>query len=690
MDRPLVAALDIGGTKIAGALGRRCGAHRRPQPASHPVRRRRPGAGRPRRGARRPDGRPAVGRPCARWASAAPGPVNAARGTVSPVNIPGWRGFPLTAAVRERTGGLPVTLVGDGVAMTAAEHWLGAARGRDGALCMVVSTGVGGGLVLDGRLHAGPTGNAGHIGHISVDLDGESCPCGGRGCVERLASGPNIARRALAQGWRPGPDGDAGAAAVAAAAQAGDPVAVASFQRAARALAAGIAATAALVEIETAVIGGGVARAGETLFAPLRARARGVRHARLRPRPRRRAGRDRYRRRVWWARRPRAVSRRPRPGSGSAAPVSPSPVVRRPCGTLSHVSSEGENGQWRRGRRMRGSRDRLAERRPRCRQDRCGVRTPASAARQHPVRPGGRRRRAARHAARRPARRHRRRARARLLAAAGRRHGRRAARRGARTAGDSDDAAAPGPPRRDLRRAGGPPHTGVPSAAARRGNDPPRPRLRRPRCPGCAPTPTRVGHRRAHPPSDGRTRRRASWPATPRRWTSCRRPSPPRETVAAGVLLFDEDDRVLLVDPTYKPGWEFPGGVVEAGEAPARAGIREVAEELGLELARRAAAAGRRLGAARAARLRRAAAALRRRPAGGRPRRGPAAARRRAARLGVRRRGRGGTDAAARAVPAAALGAARPGPRRRAQPGGRPPRSAADRPSSRPAAAPAA
>jgi 8-oxo-dGTP pyrophosphatase MutT (NUDIX family)/gluconate kinase len=61
-------------------------------------------------------------------------------------------------------------------------------------------------------------------------------------------------------------------------------------------------------------------------------------------------------------------------------------------------------------------------------------------------------------------------------------------------------------------------------------------------------------------------------------------PEPTAETVAAGVLLFDEADRVLLVDPTYKPGWEFPGGVVEPGEPPARAGVREVAEELGLRL----------------------------------------------------------------------------------------------------------
>jgi hypothetical protein len=118
--------------------------------------------------------------------------------------------------------------------MTAAEHWQGAAQGHDNALCMVVSTGVGGGLILGGKLHPGPTGNAGHIGHISVDLDGDPCPCGARGCVERIASGPNIARRALDGGWRPGVDGDVSAAAVAAAARAGDKVAIASFERAAR------------------------------------------------------------------------------------------------------------------------------------------------------------------------------------------------------------------------------------------------------------------------------------------------------------------------------------------------------------------------------------------------------------------------------------------------------------------------
>ncbi|MER7571497.1 ROK family protein [Streptomyces sp. NPDC126514] len=270
MRTDLVAALDIGGTKIAGGLvdghGRILARAQRPTPA-------------------REDGDTVMGAVQAvlgeltansLWARAtalgigSAGPVDASAGTVSPVNVPGWRDYPLVRRVREAAGGLPVELIGDGVAITAAEHWQGAARGHDNALCMVVSTGVGGGLVLGGRLHPGPTGNAGHIGHISVDLDGDPCPCGARGCVERLASGPNIARRALENGWEPGPDGDTSAAAVAAAARRGDPVAVASFERAAQALAAGIAATATLVEIDIAVIGGGVGKAGEVLLAPLR------------------------------------------------------------------------------------------------------------------------------------------------------------------------------------------------------------------------------------------------------------------------------------------------------------------------------------------------------------------------------------------------------------------------------------
>ncbi|MGW6917210.1 ROK family protein [Kitasatospora sp. NPDC054939] len=268
----LTAALDIGGTKIAGALVDGAGAlHRRHQldtPAREPAE------------AVLATVHRVLDHLAAdpRWAQVtavgvgSAGPVDAAEGTVSPVNIPGWRRFPLVAAVAAHpavsAGALPVVLGGDGVAMAAAEHRHGAARGADNALCLVVSTGVGAGLVLDGAVRPGPSGNAGHLGHITVDLDGEPCPCGSRGCLEGIASGTAIARRARAAGWRPsGTDGSA--RAVADSARAGDPVALASFDRAAQALAAGIAATAALVDLQRVVVGGGVAQTGELLFGPL-------------------------------------------------------------------------------------------------------------------------------------------------------------------------------------------------------------------------------------------------------------------------------------------------------------------------------------------------------------------------------------------------------------------------------------
>ncbi|MEV4556864.1 ROK family protein [Kitasatospora sp. NPDC049285] len=196
------------------------------------------------------------------------GPVDTVQGTVSPVNIPAWRDFPLAGRIAHRTG-LPVRLLGDGVAVAEAEHWLGAAAEYRNALCMVVSTGVGGGLVLDGRVHPGPTGNAGHIGHVSVQWDGDPCPCGGRGCLEGLASGPAIVRHARTAGWRPPDACSATARTVADSAHAGDGAALAAFDLAARALAAAIAGTAALVEIQAVVIGGGVAQAGPLLFDPL-------------------------------------------------------------------------------------------------------------------------------------------------------------------------------------------------------------------------------------------------------------------------------------------------------------------------------------------------------------------------------------------------------------------------------------
>lgn len=119
------------------------------------------------------------------------GPITSNVETISPLNIPQWRGFELRQRLETLTG-LPVYGDGDAKALALAEGWLGAARGVDNFMAMVVSTGVGGGIVLNGQLLDGETGNAGHIGHVIVEPNGRRCTCGGRGCLEAEASGPAI------------------------------------------------------------------------------------------------------------------------------------------------------------------------------------------------------------------------------------------------------------------------------------------------------------------------------------------------------------------------------------------------------------------------------------------------------------------------------------------------------------------
>jgi glucokinase len=195
------------------------------------------------------------------------GPIDLPAGTVSPINIPCWRHFPLRDRIAAVVPGVPVQLAGDGVCMALGEHWRGAGRGAGFLLGMVVSTGVGGGLVLDGVPYHGRTGNAGHVGHVVVELDGQPCSCGGHGCVETVAAGPWMTRWALANGWAAPPDADA--AALAEAADAGDAVAVRAFRRGATALAAMIASVGAVCDLDLLVVGGGVAKSGRTLFDPL-------------------------------------------------------------------------------------------------------------------------------------------------------------------------------------------------------------------------------------------------------------------------------------------------------------------------------------------------------------------------------------------------------------------------------------
>jgi glucokinase len=119
------------------------------------------------------------------------GPMTRGGGAVSPLNIPQWRGFPLRSRLEERFG-LPVAVDNDAKALARGEGRWGAARGERDYLAMVVSTGVGGGIVLDGRLLDGADGNAGHIGHVVVDPLGRPCVCGARGCLEAEVSGTAI------------------------------------------------------------------------------------------------------------------------------------------------------------------------------------------------------------------------------------------------------------------------------------------------------------------------------------------------------------------------------------------------------------------------------------------------------------------------------------------------------------------
>ncbi|HEX6420816.1 MAG TPA: ROK family protein, partial [Acidimicrobiales bacterium] len=119
------------------------------------------------------------------------GPMTPGGTAVSPLNIPAWVDFPLRERLGELTG-LPVHVDNDAKALALGEGWVGAARGRHDFVAMVVSTGVGGGIVLDGRLLEGAGGNAGHIGHVIVEPGGRVCGCGARGCLEAEASGTGI------------------------------------------------------------------------------------------------------------------------------------------------------------------------------------------------------------------------------------------------------------------------------------------------------------------------------------------------------------------------------------------------------------------------------------------------------------------------------------------------------------------
>ena len=190
----LVLAIDIGASKISCGLVDAAGTVLTVRRVKTPVDRDADGVFDALRGAVRgtlQDGVVAGHPPPVACGVGSVGPMESGGVTVSPLNIPSWRAFPLLAKVEDLIG-LPTAIDNDAKALALGEGWVGGARGVMDYLSMVVSTGVGGGIVLGGKLLNGHGGNAGHIGHVIVVPDGRRCTCGAYGCLEAEASGTAI------------------------------------------------------------------------------------------------------------------------------------------------------------------------------------------------------------------------------------------------------------------------------------------------------------------------------------------------------------------------------------------------------------------------------------------------------------------------------------------------------------------
>ena len=205
------------------------------------------------------------------------GPLDAERGVlISPLHLPGWHDVPVTSTAQEAFG-RPAVLENDATAAAAGEHRYGAGTGARNMVYLTISTGVGGGVVADGRLYRG-AGNGAELGHVTVDWRGRRCRgCGRLGCLEAYVSGTSIAERAREAILRSRNGssvlvrvGDPTAEDVSAAARAGDELAQAIWEETIAALACGLTSIVNVFEPELVVVGGGVSRAGEQLLAPVR------------------------------------------------------------------------------------------------------------------------------------------------------------------------------------------------------------------------------------------------------------------------------------------------------------------------------------------------------------------------------------------------------------------------------------
>ena len=195
------------------------------------------------------------------------GPVDLGQGAIAPLNLPALAGLPIVSLVQKLRPDVPVRLALDGACIALAEHWRGAAAGARNLLAMVVSTGVGGGLIIDGSPVTGISGNAGHIGQLRLRKRAPGAPVTD-GTLEALASGPSAVAWARAEGWA-GSSGEELAQAYAAA----DPIAVAAVSRSAGAVGEAIANVATLLDLEIAVIAGGFAKVADDYLDLVRASA---------------------------------------------------------------------------------------------------------------------------------------------------------------------------------------------------------------------------------------------------------------------------------------------------------------------------------------------------------------------------------------------------------------------------------
>ncbi len=207
------------------------------------------------------------------------GPVDRQAGLIlNPPNLPGWLRVPLVERV-EKALGRPAVLENDANAAALGEFRYGAGRGASSIVYLTVSTGIGSGIILDGKIWHGVKDGAGEVGHMTLLPDGPLCGCGNRGCLEALASGPSIARRAreaLATGRPSRLRGvtDFTAADVVRLAQEGDALAAEVWDKTVRYLGLGVAAIVTILAPERVVIGGGVSQAGDFLFERLRREVR--------------------------------------------------------------------------------------------------------------------------------------------------------------------------------------------------------------------------------------------------------------------------------------------------------------------------------------------------------------------------------------------------------------------------------